>query len=249
MTSEPASEAPGEGAEVRATVILTVADLAAAQVVGSGSGGDVWLVDARGRTADRVRRDLVAMARNRQPAWSFGVIGADEAALTGAVDSGATYVVDLGDTDPRSLAELARRGVLVVVGVPVRTDASGAHAVALAAERHRCVLDVGAPPGSVVLEVPLGTLAAAAVTAHAAGTPIGVVIEAPAHHRDVDATAIAPDDVERGRLIGLLTADLVAGATTVRTTDPMVARRVRAVVAWLVGSAIAEGDPVETAAP
>lgn len=225
------------------TAILTIADVASAQVVGPGSGGDVWLVAAPGRTPDRVRRDLAAIAQNRQPAWSFGVVGADEATLAAALDAGATYVVDLGGTDPHALADLALRGILVLVGDPVRTDTSESASDPPAVERHRSVLDAGAPPGSVVLEVPLGTVAA---RARAAGSPVGVVIEAPDHHRNVDATAVAPDDAARGRLIGLLTADLVAGATTVRTTDPMVARRVRAVVAWLVGSAIAEGAPADS---
>ena len=133
-----------------------------------------------------------------------------------------------------------------MIGGPVTgSQAVFGQALEFAAERHRAVLAAGASAAAVALEVPLGRAGSPLTTeARGAGSPVGVVVEAPAHRRDVDATAIAPDDAERGRVIGLLTADLVAGAATVRTSDPILARRVRAVVAWLVASAVAEGVTV-----
>lgn len=247
MIPDPPARAHRADAVARSTAILVAADPADRPNAGGAgidrllTAGDVVLVDARNRSAEEVRRALGAVTGpgpRSAPGWSVGVLGAAGDALVAAVQGGATYVVDVGGAEPADLAAVAQRDVVVVVGgnrsVGPEVRGRGRDVT----ERHRAVLAQGAQAGAVVLEVPLGSgMSAPASQARRDGCPVGVVVEGPVHERRLDVTATAPGDVERGREIALLTADLVAGVATVRTSDAQRARRVRAVVAWLVGSA------------
>ncbi|MDQ2825390.1 MAG: hypothetical protein M3Y04_00225 [Actinomycetota bacterium] len=214
----------------------------------AGAGADVGLVACRHLTLDGLRRtfDSNAESAPERSAWSVGVIDAAGPVLDAAIDLGATYVVDQGVADPSQLAEIARRGAVVVVGT--RSCLSSGEAMLDVCGRHDAVMARGAPATSVVLELPVGaSRSPEGVATRATGAPMGVLVggiggpEGFGVRRDHDFTANAADDADRGRTIGMLTADMVSGVTTVRTADPRTALRVRAVVAHLVAATIAEG--------
>lgn len=253
MIPDPPAGTHRADTAARSTAILAMAepsDHVDEMDVGPGrsTGSDVVLVEARGRSAGEVRELLGLIARRAQGgagALALGVLCPAGDAVAAAVDAGATYVVDTGGVEPGVLAAVARRQVVIVVSQAPTQPAAGVPAPPdqTVSERHSAVLAAGAPPGAVVLELPVGSAASAAASqARDAGSPVGVVVDGPTHQRRLGETATAPGDVERGREIALLTSDLVAGAATVRTVDPHRARRVRAVVAWLVASAIGEGE-------
>ncbi|MCU1355220.1 MAG: hypothetical protein JWM89_638 [Acidimicrobiales bacterium] len=161
-----------------------------------------------------------------RPAAVVGLDGSSAANTEGAA------LLDRGAGEPgevHALVDAARAGSWVVV-----TEGGEGRVTELVA--------AGAPPGRVVLEVALdGDAIARIEDLHERGIAVGVVVRTtdPDGRDRVGSTAdpsIASslDEARRGATIGFLTQALLAGVVLVRTAEPVVARRVRAVVGALI---------------
>ena len=159
------------------------------------------------------------------------VVGLDGSTAASSTAEGAA-LLDRGDGEPGevdALVDAARAGSWVVV-----TEGGEGRVTELVA--------AGAPPGRVVLEVALDGNAIARIEGlHERGIAVGVVVRTADPDGDdrVGSTgdpsiASSLDEARRGATIGLLTQALLAGVVLVRTAEPVVARRVRAVVEALI---------------